>query len=139
MTLTMSGFYFFFFQAEAGIRVLPGTGVQTCALPISAGPRVPAWVARGDGDRRDAGAVAGGDAGRRGRHGTRRGGDGARRAGRGEGERAARERSGERRGGEEGRSRWAADHLKKKKRKEGIEANSNKIGRWINARSESYR
>src|SRR5256886_11068219 len=24
----------FFFQAEAGIRVLPGTGVQPCALPI---------------------------------------------------------------------------------------------------------
>src|SRR2546421_1225179 len=27
--------YFFFFQAEDGIRVLIVTGVQTCALPIS--------------------------------------------------------------------------------------------------------
>src|SRR2546430_5114526 len=27
--------FFFFFQAEAGIRVLTVTGVQTCALPIS--------------------------------------------------------------------------------------------------------
>src|SRR2546430_6588130 len=26
---------FFFFQAKAGIRDLPVTGVQTCALPIS--------------------------------------------------------------------------------------------------------
>src|SRR2546430_3144349 len=29
-----SSFFFFFFKAEAGIRVLPVTGVQTCALPI---------------------------------------------------------------------------------------------------------
>src|SRR2546427_4669066 len=29
--------YFFFFQAEDGIRDLTVTGVQTCALPISAG------------------------------------------------------------------------------------------------------
>src|SRR2546430_14962348 len=28
--------YFFFFQAEDGIRFLTVTGVQTCALPISA-------------------------------------------------------------------------------------------------------
>src|SRR6266550_6439888 len=27
--------YFFFFQAEAGIRDVAVTGVQTCALPIS--------------------------------------------------------------------------------------------------------
>src|SRR2546430_15911031 len=27
--------FFFFFQAEAGIRDLPVTGVQPCALPIS--------------------------------------------------------------------------------------------------------
>src|SRR5256885_6825852 len=31
--------YFFFFQAEDGIRDYKVTGVQTCALPISAGPR----------------------------------------------------------------------------------------------------
>src|SRR5256886_14813125 len=30
-------FYFFFFQAEDGIRDLTVTGVQTCALPISRG------------------------------------------------------------------------------------------------------
>src|SRR2546430_6024147 len=29
------GCYFFFFQAEDGIRDLTVTGVQTCALPIS--------------------------------------------------------------------------------------------------------
>src|SRR2546427_4624999 len=28
------GLFFFFFQAEAGIRDLTVTGVQTCALPI---------------------------------------------------------------------------------------------------------
>src|SRR5690606_39347211 len=31
-------FDFFFFQAEDGIRVFHVTGVQTCALPISARP-----------------------------------------------------------------------------------------------------
>src|SRR5256885_10138280 len=31
----MFGGYFFFFQAEAGIRDYRVTGVQTCALPIS--------------------------------------------------------------------------------------------------------
>src|SRR5256886_7310315 len=30
---------FFFFQAEDGIRDLTVTGVQTCALPITPGPR----------------------------------------------------------------------------------------------------
>src|SRR2546430_3659044 len=39
--LTGGSFYFFFFQAEDGIRDLTVTGVQTCALPISlyANPR----------------------------------------------------------------------------------------------------
>src|SRR5256886_4723201 len=32
-------YFFFFFQAEDGIRDLTVTGVQTCALPISEGPR----------------------------------------------------------------------------------------------------
>src|SRR5256886_11525420 len=31
--------FFFFFQAEDGIRDLTVTGVQTCALPISGGGR----------------------------------------------------------------------------------------------------
>src|SRR5688572_31993757 len=33
----MCFFYFFFFQAEDGIRDLTVTGVQTCALPIFGG------------------------------------------------------------------------------------------------------
>src|SRR2546430_11597511 len=33
--------FFFFFQAEDGIRYLTVTGVQTCALPIFAGERLP--------------------------------------------------------------------------------------------------
>src|SRR2546430_9312177 len=33
-------FFFFFFQAEDGIRDLTVTGVQTCALPISANAAV---------------------------------------------------------------------------------------------------
>src|SRR5256885_6218208 len=32
--------FFFFFQAEDGIRDYKVTGVQTCALPISRGPRL---------------------------------------------------------------------------------------------------
>src|SRR2546430_6379713 len=32
-------FFFFFFQAEDGIRDLTVTGVQTCALPISSSRR----------------------------------------------------------------------------------------------------
>src|SRR5256886_1138222 len=35
-SVPINWFLFFFFQAEAGIRVLTVTGVQTCALPISA-------------------------------------------------------------------------------------------------------
>src|SRR6266496_3277181 len=36
--MTTSLLFFFFFQAEDGIRDLYVTGVQTCALPISAWP-----------------------------------------------------------------------------------------------------
>ena len=32
---SLYGYYFFFFQAEDGIRDYKVTGVQTCALPIS--------------------------------------------------------------------------------------------------------
>src|SRR5438046_7684303 len=35
MYLLISCFFFFFFQAEDGIRDWSVTGVQTCALPIS--------------------------------------------------------------------------------------------------------
>src|SRR2546430_5749248 len=34
-------YFFFFFQAEDGIRVLTVTGVQTCALPICGIARAP--------------------------------------------------------------------------------------------------
>src|SRR3712207_1099429 len=36
------GFFFFFFQAEDGIRDIGVTGVQTCALPIS--PSATGWL-----------------------------------------------------------------------------------------------
>src|SRR3712207_1618293 len=35
LTSVSHGFFFFFFQAEDGIRDIGVTGVQTCALPIS--------------------------------------------------------------------------------------------------------
>src|SRR3989337_1841163 len=80
-------FFFFFFQAEDGIRDATVTGVQTCALPIlrllSLSP-------------------------------PRRRGRGLRRTGR-RGHRVL--RSEERRVGKEGRSRWAPYHSKKKKEK----------------------
>src|SRR6266511_5497255 len=40
--------FFFFFQAEDGIRDFHVTGVQTCALPIS-GPRREVYVRHEDG------------------------------------------------------------------------------------------
>src|SRR2546430_12515981 len=43
-------YFFFFFQAEDGIRDLTVTGVQTCALPISAHLR--AWLWRAECDPR---------------------------------------------------------------------------------------
>src|SRR3989454_10032034 len=60
----MSWFFFFFFQAEDGIRDYKVTGVQTCALPISRarhGPvqgaedRAPALPHREDEAAREAG------------------------------------------------------------------------------------
>src|SRR2546422_5931655 len=49
--------FFFFFQAEDGIRDVAVTGVQTCALPICAPTRTPAR-ARGEGtDHRAVGAA----------------------------------------------------------------------------------
>src|SRR5216683_8451570 len=48
MSLYLSYVFFFFFQAEDGIRDLIVTGVQTCALPISGQPGH-------DGPRRDCG------------------------------------------------------------------------------------
>src|SRR2546429_5532749 len=82
--------FFFFFQAEDGIRDVAVTGVQTCALPISlaratAGTAMATPMSAGAKIALSLGAAAGLG------------------------------RSGERRGGEEGRSRGAPDYLKKKK------------------------
>src|SRR2546430_11912543 len=44
--------FFFFFQAEDGIRDLTVTGVQTCALPIFAQPAV-AFRSPQDAERRE--------------------------------------------------------------------------------------
>src|SRR5256885_9435271 len=73
--------FFFFFQAEDGIRDYKVTGVQTCALPISAHQR-PVWSLRRHGPGPGIGH-AGGDASRR---------------------------SEERRVGKECRSRWSPYH-----------------------------
>src|SRR3989449_6915061 len=102
--------FLFFFQAEDGIRDVAVTGVQTCALPIlrsgssgttgrstgSSRPRrrrgtATPWI-WGSSTRLSPGWM---------RRGSRRC--------------ARRWRSEERRVGKEGRSRWAAYHLKKKK------------------------
>src|SRR3712207_7129427 len=96
-------YFFFFFQAEDGIRDIGVTGVQTCALPICA--RV------GEGARRI--QLPGGhpDVGR---HGSRdlhveAAADSA--CGDRPGEaRAPRDRSEERRVGKECRSRWSPYH-----------------------------
>src|SRR6266498_3368752 len=42
----MSNYYFFFFQAEDGIRDADVTGVQTCALPICRRPGEAALLRR---------------------------------------------------------------------------------------------
>src|SRR5687767_15183331 len=61
-SISMTRLYFcFFFQAEDGIRDKLVTGVQTCALPISA-RRAPRRLARRPAPRRRAGAAAPGAA-----------------------------------------------------------------------------
>src|SRR2546422_8041209 len=100
------GPYFFFFQAEDGIRDVAVTGVQTCALPIwPERARVVAWTLRLDGSAahpdldHNAGTL-GPVVGWRERY----------RAGLRDLDQASRSRSEERRVGEEGRSRGAPDH-----------------------------
>src|SRR2546430_8973900 len=51
VSMSMCLVFFFFFQAEDGIRDLTVTGVQTCALPICP-PRARARAARGGRRRR---------------------------------------------------------------------------------------
>src|SRR2546430_7256801 len=77
-------FFFFFFQAEDGIRDLTVTGVQTCALPISVNP-APLLILSGGEPllRRDLGETA---------------------------HYASANRSEERRVGKECRSRWSPYH-----------------------------
>src|SRR2546429_9492148 len=95
----------FFFQAEDGIRDVAVTGVQTCALPIYGGSqrlctaRLVRSRSLGAGQTSRAGSFA------------LPGNSGSLKLSPG---RAWRSEEG--RGGEEGRSRGAADHLKKKKR-----------------------
>src|SRR5688572_32995853 len=84
------GFFYFFFQAEDGIRDLTVTGVQTCALPISEREIEVEWARSDSGvfpvmlriETEDEPGVL---------------------------------RSEERRVGKECRSRWSPDHEKKKK------------------------
>src|SRR2546422_11046826 len=106
----MNMFFFFFFQAEDGIRDVAVTGVQTCALPISALVRSRAaeypcgnWKLRRGGWH--------------GAHGSVRFDPGDLRMVGGEIFSRA-NRSEERRVGEECRSRWSPYHLKKKKQYE---------------------
>src|SRR2546430_10744199 len=95
---------FFFFQAEDGIRDLTVTGVQTCALPISAREAalaIPGYrraTARGRGCQRTRAIPP---SARRRAIGSRRG----RRA-----RTRPRRRSEERRVGKEGKSRWWPYH-----------------------------
>src|SRR2546430_17049778 len=92
--------FFFFFQAEDGIRDLTVTGVQTCALPIwSTG------ASRSTGRRR-AGSTSGGSGGTPGTTARHRSGGGA----------SPPTRTGKGRVGEKGRSRGGPDNLKKKKK-----------------------
>src|SRR5262249_61678432 len=106
--------FFFFFQAEDGIRDWSVTGVQTCALPILALHR----IERASG--RPVGEAPGGDQPRK--HLLRDQApdrpplhrpDGV------EGRRSRPVRSEERRVGKECRSRWGGGGYKKKKEEDG--------------------
>src|SRR5207248_8936339 len=107
-------FFFFFFQAEDGIRDRTVTGVQTCALPIFEAERRAL-------EPHDGAAV---DLGEEGFGGLPQqfGRDGALRDGHEGGVRHVLRqlRSEERRVGKECRCRWSGDREKKKKK-----------GRWI--------
>src|SRR5437879_11779310 len=92
--------FFFFFQAEDGIRDTSVTGVQTCALPISLScdARIPRETRGRFEDPR----------------GIRASHDSARMAPRGQ--RSVRFRSEERRVGKEGRTRWSPGQDSESKR-----------------------
>src|SRR2546429_8230712 len=104
VTLAILVISFFFFQEKDGIRDVAVTGVQTCALPISVrmSPRRPGFACH---SARKTGPAGGhshrtGSISRQDLEGMGQGGG-----------------SGKGRGGEKGRSRWAPDHLKKKKKR----------------------
>src|SRR5437016_8999999 len=95
--------FFFFFQAEDGIRDWSVTGVQTCALPIFRTRPCHPFPSGAAGSWRTARRRASRRAARR--------RTSAARQGRARGPRAARSaRSEERRVGKECRSRWSAEH-----------------------------
>src|SRR5258707_6890841 len=86
--------FFFFFQAEDGIRDIGVTGVQTCALPISRAPWLTQGYLRDPANSEKlwlGGWLHTGDIGVIGADGYLK-------------------RSEERRGGKEGRSRWSPYH-----------------------------
>src|SRR5690606_39636610 len=97
-SLCVSLFFFFFFQAEDGIRDFHVTGVQTCALPICRVRLVFLWRARRPRRSRRGGLHPLGRPIQR-LHLPRR------------------SRSEERRVGKECRSRWSPDHKKKKSKR----------------------
>src|SRR5207249_8471839 len=90
--------FFFFFQAEDGIRDRNVTGVQTCALPISSARAVERFAdANRSTARADGGPAESGPTRRPSRPGRTRSSPCTRRG---------RARSEERRVGKEGRARW---------------------------------
>src|SRR5205809_7204175 len=91
--------FFFFFQAEDGIRDVAVTGVQTCALPIC-------WMAAAW--PRDGWPIALTPLARSAGHNARRA------------------RSEERRVGKECRSRWGPSHYKKNERQSSLARNKDR-------------
>src|SRR5256885_16178922 len=102
--------FFFFFQAEDGIRYYKVTGVQTCALPISHALGM-GWFRHNSGRRLG---------GNRGTWLTARSARLEQRELLRYSRAGVKMRSEERRVGKECRSRWSPYHLKKKKNGEGV-------------------
>src|SRR5690606_39440652 len=100
---------FFFFQAEDGIRDFHVTGVQTCALPISANTVITGTAAASVSNRRNRSVAPPEVSSRRARNQSRS-------AGRPRWSRCA-ARSEERRVGKECRARGSPEHEKKKNKK----------------------
>src|SRR5256885_4944125 len=95
--------YFFFFQAEDGIRDYKVTGVQTCALPICWWPRCTRATGSGSTCAAASARAACSTALSPSAWGSQRSGSTRERA-------AGHRRSEERRVGKEGRSRWSPYH-----------------------------